>query len=525
MRPLVLLGLWLTLVPHAASTGADAPQTLEQARAALAATTAVPEPLPLAEAHALEALAAVLVRERQHSEVEVLLQRAVQIRERVQGIRHPDLASTLLRLGRELGRQRRHREAEALYVRALAIQGEALGDNHPDLAATLYELGTARYFDGRPQLSIEPLARAALLQADDRLNWGYALPRTLERLASAHLASGAPDRALEVLEPWVERLASETGETLGIVELLQILGRAYRGVGQSDASDALFERRFAIFLARLGPADPLVGRELREEAMQAMMDGRMERAEALHRRRLALLEGSPDTPKVELAYALRAIGLAIEPGERNDEADALLAQALAIARESLAADDRNLSRFLLAKGESSARTGRLDDAIAYHEEALAHLGRARDSEASAIAEVQRALVGLRNERRALRLGPQEPPARLLREGIVYESQSPVPGRFDLEVTRVDRAHVEHAGQRIALWDLARYARERGAASLLVREMGEEDMCGGVLAIEHGVQVYFEHGNGAVSGLKLAFTEPDSVRRVWQMCRIHLAPDP
>jgi hypothetical protein len=86
-------------------------------------------------------------------------------------------------------------------------------------------------------------------------------------------------------------------------------------------------------------------------------------------------------------------------------------------------------------------------------------------------------------------------------------------------------HVEHEGRRVALWDLANHARETGATSLLVQGMGDEVLCGGVLAIEHGLQVYFDYGDGTIAGLKLDFTEPEGVRNVWQICRIRLAPDP
>lgn len=510
-----------------ASVGARAndPEPVAEARAELAAAEAGRDEQPLAEAVALERLAAALVRARQGGEVGALLERALAIREREQGGQHIDLAATLRQLASALSAQREYGQADDHLTRAVAILSALPGEDHPELARALYELGTARYFDRRPAAAIEPLARAAAIQGREKSWAAYSLPRTIERLANAHLALDDPAAAIAVLEPWLEPLASELGETLAIAEMLAILGRAYRGVGKVEEADALFERRLSTFVSRLGEQDELVMGELRGEAIQALMDGRHARAEALYGRQLELLEGRAVVPPLELAGILRALSLAIPTGERIGESEALAARALAIARDALGAGDPKLAHYLTALAEKTGAAGRHDAAIALYEEALPLLASDPELQPRALAEAEAALLSLRDEQRAARLGPQPLPARFAREGIVYDSHPLLPERFDMEVIRTDRAHVEHAGQRIALWNLAAHARDLGATSLLVRNMADDDLCGGILLIEHGLPVFFDHGEGRVAGMQFNFTEPDSVRKVWQICRIRLAPDP
>jgi tetratricopeptide (TPR) repeat protein len=524
MKLHMLLLVLIVSAPPALSAGGDEPTRLDAARAALVEAEAEADSLPLLHARAMERVAAAL-GSAGRAESEALLRRALAVRERVQGEKHADVAETARALGVNLMRQRRYGEGEPLLQKAIAIQEVWFGPERPEVARTLYDLGSLYYFDRRPAHAVEALERAAAIHAGDERSRLFDLPRTLERLASALAQAGEDARAAATMERWLGVLPDEYADSIAITEGLEILGRAYRALERHDEADALFERRLSIYQVHLGEHDDIVLVALGGEAVQALMDGRADRAEDLFRRRLALLETQPEVAPLERARLLRAIGMTIPAGERDGEAEALVTRALTMAREALDGNDPSLAQFLTAMADIHERLARFDEAIALQEEALPLLRGDPDSMPRAVAESEDALLRLHHERRAARLGPQPLPQRFAREGIVYNSQMRMPERFDMEVERVDRAHVEHAGQRVSFWDLAAHAQAAGASSLLVRGMGNDDLCGGIVLIEHGLWVFFQQDDGEIAGLQLRFTEQDTLQMLWQTCRIALAPDP
>jgi tetratricopeptide (TPR) repeat protein len=72
-----------------------------------------------------------------YDKAEVLLSRAVAMKERSLGANHPALAEDLHRLGMLNLSLNDHKKAEELLVRALEIKRQNLGANHPDVLETL----------------------------------------------------------------------------------------------------------------------------------------------------------------------------------------------------------------------------------------------------------------------------------------------------------------------------------------------------------------------------------------------------
>ncbi|CAN0251232.1 unnamed protein product, partial [Ectocarpus sp. 4 AP-2014] len=72
-----------------------------------------------------------------YTEADPLYLRAIEIRERVLGAEHPDLAISLGARGQLLNAQGKYEEAEPLYERSQAIREKVLGPEHPDVAVSL----------------------------------------------------------------------------------------------------------------------------------------------------------------------------------------------------------------------------------------------------------------------------------------------------------------------------------------------------------------------------------------------------
>lgn len=82
----------------------------------------------------LNNLAAIHQRRGEPQLAEPLYRRALSIKQRALGDRHPELATTLNNLATLLRKAGRHREAEPLYLRALALLEAAVEPSHPSIA-------------------------------------------------------------------------------------------------------------------------------------------------------------------------------------------------------------------------------------------------------------------------------------------------------------------------------------------------------------------------------------------------------
>ncbi|WP_130758759.1 tetratricopeptide repeat protein, partial [Microcystis aeruginosa] len=80
------------------------------------------------------------------------------LRKRLLGDNHPDVAASLNNLAGLYKSQGRYTEAEPLYREALDLRKRLLGDNHPDVAASLNNLAGLYKSQGR-YTEAEPLYR------------------------------------------------------------------------------------------------------------------------------------------------------------------------------------------------------------------------------------------------------------------------------------------------------------------------------------------------------------------------------
>ncbi|TYT73011.1 tetratricopeptide repeat protein, partial [Microcystis aeruginosa] len=67
-----------------------------------------------------------------YTEAEPLYREALDLRKRLLGDNHPDVATSLNNLAALYCYQGRYTEAEPLYLEAIKIATQVLGDNHPD---------------------------------------------------------------------------------------------------------------------------------------------------------------------------------------------------------------------------------------------------------------------------------------------------------------------------------------------------------------------------------------------------------
>ena len=141
-------------------------------------------------ASSIASLAQIKYLQKEIDQAEALFKRALAIRERHLGEKHPEVAVTLNSLARLYFRRNDFVSAAPLLMRLLAIKQESLGAHHPEVAVILTSLAKVRLAEQQYE-DAEQLARRALLiregihQASDP-----AVAISLETLADVLAARG-----------------------------------------------------------------------------------------------------------------------------------------------------------------------------------------------------------------------------------------------------------------------------------------------------------------------------------------------
>lgn len=113
-------------------------------------------------ATSVSSLAQLKYRQKDLEQAEALFRRALAIRERVLGEKHPDVAVTMNSLARLYFRRNDYAAAAPLLLRLLAIKQETAGAHHPEVAVILTSLAKVRLAEGDHEAA-EQLARRALV--------------------------------------------------------------------------------------------------------------------------------------------------------------------------------------------------------------------------------------------------------------------------------------------------------------------------------------------------------------------------
>jgi serine/threonine-protein kinase len=334
-------------------------------------------------------------------------QSVLEIRERLLGREHPDVANTLNDLGvvsREAGD---FAAAESYYERARAIREKTLPPDHPDIALSINNLGALRFAQGdytgaeqhleralelnrriygdKHQLTISSannLASARLLQAKYaeaepllqevlgywRATAGADHPNaltTLNNLASSYRGMGDAAKSQPLYEQLVDawtRVAGPKHPNLAVAHFH--LGTILLERGEVDAAEKHLRASLAIRLESRGEKHPEVGDSLRELANLALSRGDIARAAELSEQALTLQRAGLDPQHPILAATLVARGRVLRVRGEYPAALDLDREALGILSGKFAADHPDVGRARLELGRAEFQSGRFDEAQA-----------------------------------------------------------------------------------------------------------------------------------------------------------------
>ncbi|HZO73063.1 MAG TPA: FxSxx-COOH system tetratricopeptide repeat protein [Ktedonobacteraceae bacterium] len=265
----------------------------------------------------------------QYAEAELLLLRALHVREQVLGSDHLQVASLLNSLADFLRERGRYEEAEALFQQALCIQEQQLGEAHPHVASSLNNLAILCRERGRYEKA-EPLFQRALRIWEQQLG---------------------PDHP---------RVAAS----------LNGLANLFNEQGRYEEAGALYQRALHIREQQLGEAHPHVATSLNGLAVIYYKQGRYEEAEPLFQRALRIWEQQLGEAHPHVAYALTNLAdLYCEQG-KYEEAELLFRRALLIREQRLGPEHPETAETLHKFAELQARQGNYREALSLSRRAL-----------------------------------------------------------------------------------------------------------------------------------------------------------
>jgi tetratricopeptide (TPR) repeat protein len=241
--------------------------------------------------------------------------------------------------GDYLFQRARYKQAEALFRRALDKQEPALGADHPQLATSLARLGTLFRHQGDYEQA-EALFQHALSLGERVLGPHHLeVARLLTGLAALYADRGKSEqaellyqRALQIWEPL------EEAEPLEMARALNGLAVLRRNQWKYEPAERLYERALQLRERVLGSKHPEVAMTLSNLATVLQATQHYEQAEQLYQRALSIWEQTVGLTHPDVAYALNNLGEIYREQERYEHAQSFSLKALHLWKQVLGAD-------------------------------------------------------------------------------------------------------------------------------------------------------------------------------------------
>ncbi|HEX7958962.1 MAG TPA: CHAT domain-containing tetratricopeptide repeat protein [Terriglobales bacterium] len=348
------------------------------------------------------------------AKAEKLFERAIAMLETTIGPECPQVATRLNNLASVYQVKSELIKAEALHKRALRIREQSLSPEHPDIAQSLNNLANV-YSDLGDSQSAEPLYRRAIainekILGPDHINLSYPLQ---------NLGQALIDRSeYEQAEPLLLRALAIREKNLGsdhptVAVIVHNLAELYKDEGAYARAEELFKRAIDIREKKFGPDHPETAHSLDGLGDIYFFEGDYPKAEAFYKRSLRIEETAwgkehPETLKTanKLARLYMAIGK--------------LAEATTFQTRAINGTEQNINLNLAIGSERQKRAylaslpEQLNQAISLHVRFAPQDASARDLAATTILRRKgRVLDAVAGSLRALRKHSSQEDQKLL----------------------------------------------------------------------------------------------------------------
>ncbi len=329
---------------------------------------------PRVRARLLEVVGAVLTNIAELDKAESLLVESVAERRQLLGPDHPEVAASLLDLGRLRGEQDRLDEALDHYREALRIY-ELSSPEAPDIAELYSRIGGIHLDAGR---YVE--AETSLLQAltgFDELESDVGRARALRTLGVLYNRQGQLDRAKEALEQALDLGRRAYGALNPYpISVVHSLANVAASRGDYDESLGLARQVTSSWTELYGPEHVRVAGGLELEATALWRLGRYPEAESSYQKALELYERTYGSDHSKVALTLNNMALVALSDGRFGVGAGALQKALPVLESSYGSDHPRVASAVSNLAYALAGLERFDEAVTLEQRALAARRRA-----------------------------------------------------------------------------------------------------------------------------------------------------
>jgi len=323
-------------------------------------------------AASLHELAMNLKAQGDYAAAEPLHREALAMLRNLHGDEHPDVATGLNSLASLLYEQGDYSAAEPLFREALAMRRRLLGDEHPDIASCLNNLASLLRVQG-DYTGAEPLFREALamrrkLLGDEHSDVAWSLSNLAGLLEDRGDYANAEPLYRESLEMFRNLHGSEH---LYVAQSLNNLAGLLRDRGNYADAELLYRESLATLRTLLGDEHPHIAASLNNLAALLSAQGDNAGAEPLYRESLAILRGTFGDEHPYVATSLNNLASVLKSQGDYAGAEELCRESLAMQRR-LVGDEHpdvawglnSLARLLYVQGDYSCAEPLFREALA-----------------------------------------------------------------------------------------------------------------------------------------------------------------
>lgn len=298
-----------------------------------------------------------------YQEAESLLDEALELRRRLLGASHPDVASSLAHRGVLYRLQGRFDDAETVLREALAIQEKTLGEEHIDIGLTLRQLGAIEILLGHYAESLPLLERSLEVQRQASGSDPSDVALSLDALGRSHMMLGAYHTAEQLAQHSLTLRQEALPESHPHLALsFSLLGNIYHAWGDYARAEHYLIRALDAQQELLGEDHPIVAEHLLNLGPVYRALKRYAEAEALYRRALEIKEAVHGANHPVIAVILNNLGVNYWYQERYADAEPYYHRAQRIRELTLDAGHPDVARSFNNLGEVYWKLGRYDEA-------------------------------------------------------------------------------------------------------------------------------------------------------------------
>jgi serine/threonine-protein kinase len=261
----------------------------------------------LTQALALSQLGHLLMTQGKYTEARESYLQALELREKVLGPEHPDVASSISNLASAAWWMGGYDEAVEKAERAVALQSKALGPEHPEVVKTLMISAGTLAEVGRYEDALKRHERALELQEKVLGPNHPSVSISLNNIAITLMSMGRYEEARQRSERAMI-LAEKHADALKLAAACSSLGAALSELGRHDEAQRQQKRALALRQKALGPEHALVAESLRFHGMELAHLKKYREARAELDRALVIHEKALGHDHPDLAYPLVAMG-------------------------------------------------------------------------------------------------------------------------------------------------------------------------------------------------------------------------